>query len=106
MRASLRCACVDVGIWGMKYGKKLLEVDWIRRWLDARKVGARSNVMASSVVSGSCCVSSGLLDQTATYRRGLLELQTKHLNLVDTLVIIYRRQLVIDAILRVTDQKL
>ena len=63
--------------------------------------------MASSVVSGSYCISSGHLVQAATYRRGLLELQTKHLNLVDTLVIVYKRQLVIVAtLLRVTDQKL
>ena len=94
---------MDIGIWGMKNGRKLLKVDCMRRWLEARNVGARSNVMASSVVSGSWCISSDHMRKKATYGSGLLELQTKHLNLVDTLVIVYKRQRVIDALLlRVT----
>jgi len=90
-------------MWGMKKGRKLLKADCMRRWLEARNVGARSNVMASRVVSGSCRVSSDHTRKKATYGSGLLELQTKHLNLVDTLVIVYKRQRVIDALLlRVT----
>lgn len=41
----------------MKNGKKLVRVDWINKWLDDLNVGARSNVMASSVVSGSYPIS-------------------------------------------------
>jgi hypothetical protein len=74
----------------MKNGRKLVKVDWIKRWLDDRNAGASRRLIASSVDSGSYCsaLPRESLYSSRTYRLSGLELKSKHLNLVDTLVIV------------------
>jgi hypothetical protein len=71
----------------MKNGRKLVKVDCIRRWLEDRNVGARSNVSASRLDSGS--YASAACESQKTYSLSVLQAQTEHLNLINPLVIVY-----------------